>query len=273
MSHTCYHRFMGRGAKALLLFLMASPAVYAADKRDPLSEARELYNQRQFDRALGAAERARLTPAAADRADLIAARAYLERFRESAASGDLANARERLGRIDPQRLDALERTEFIVGLGEALYFDESYGAAAEVFETVLDNGNALAAGSRDRVLDWWAIAVDRDAWFRPELGRESAYQRIRARMHDELTTRPGSSTAAYWLAAAARSQGDLQTAWDAVQAGWVRASLAVDRGAALRADLDRLMLVAIIPERARVLVQPAETLKLEWEKFKERWGN
>jgi len=257
----------------LLLFALsiASPAVYAADKPDPLAEARQLYNQRQYDAALTAAERARLTPAAADRADLIAARAYLERFRGNAASDDLTKAREQLRRIDPRRFDALERTEFIVGLGEALYFEESYGAAADVFETVLDNASALPPESRDRVLDWWAIAVDRDTWLRPEPARESAYQRIRARMRDELTTHPGSSTAAYWLAAAARSQGDLQSAWDAVEAGWVRASLATDRGAALRADLDRLMLVAIIPERARLLAQPADALKLEWERFKERW--
>jgi|SRR5947209_7525055 len=273
MSPACYHPLMRRAGLLLFFFLCASPAVDAADKLDPLSEARQLYNQRQFDAALTAAERARLTPAAADRADLIAARAYLERFRESAASDDLTKARERLRRIDPKRFDPLERTEFIVGLGEALYFDESYGAAADVFETVLETGSALPADSRERVLDWWAIAVDRDAWLRPEPWRDSAYQRIRARMRDELTTRPGSSTAAYWLAAAARSQGDLQAAWDAAEAGWVRASLALDRGAALRADLDRLMLVAIIPERAKTLAQSADTLRVEWEKFKERWGN
>ena len=264
---------MGRAGSALFFLLIAAPAVYAADKPDPLSEARQLYNQRQFDAALTAAERARLTPAVADRADLIAARAYLERFRESAAPGDLTNARERLRRVDPQRFDALERTEFIVGLGEALYLDGTYGAAADMFDTVVDNGAALPANSRDRVLDWWAIAVDRDAWLGREPARESAYQRIRARMRDELTWRPGSSTAAYWLAAAARAQGDLQAAWDAVEAGWVRASLAIDHGAALRADLDRLMLVAIIPERARMLAQSAEDLRLDWEKFKERWGN
>lgn len=263
---------MGRAGLALFFLLMAAPSVVAADKPDPLSEARQLYNQRQFDRALTAAERARLTPAVADRADLVAARAYLERFRESAVPGDLTNARERLRRVDPQRFDPIERTEFIVGLGEALYFDGSYGAAADVFETVIDNGAALPADSRDRVLDWWAIAIDRDAWLGPELARESAYQRIRVRMRDELTTHPGSSTAAYWLAAAARAQGDLQAAWGAVEAGWVRASLAIDRGAALRADLDRLMLVAIIPERAKMLAQPADHLKLDWETFKERWG-
>jgi hypothetical protein len=232
MSHTCYHRLMGRAGFAVVVLLAATPAVYAADP-DPLAEARRLYNQRQFDAALIAAESARLTPAVADRADLIAARAYLERFRESGMPGDLTSARDRLRRIDPKPFDALERTEFIVGLGEALYFD--------------------------------------DAWFRPAPAQQSAYQRIRGRMREESTARPGSSAAAYWLAASARSQGDLQAAWDAVEAGWVQATFAIDRGAALRADLDRLMIIAIIPERARLLSMPEENLKLDWAKFKERW--
>src|SRR5689334_6804608 len=137
MSHTCYHRLMGRTIAMLSLVLAFAPAGYAADKLDPLADARKLYNQRQFDAALEAAERARLTPAVADRADLIAARAYLERFRENAGPDDLTNARERLRRVDPQRFDPLERTEFIVGLGEALYFEGGYGAAADLFETVV----------------------------------------------------------------------------------------------------------------------------------------
>jgi hypothetical protein len=131
----------------------------------------------------------------------------------------------------------------------------------------------LTADSRERVLDWWAIAVDRDAWLRNETGRRAAYQRIRARMRDELTRVPGSGTAAYWLAAAARAEGDLQAAWHAAEAGWVRARLGMDRGAALRSDLDRLMLVAIVPERARALAQPEDMLRLDWELFKERWAN
>jgi hypothetical protein len=263
---------MSRAGLALLFLITVTPAVYAADGPDLIAEARQLYNQRLFDAALIAADQARLTPALADRADLIAARAYLERFRESAASADLTSARERLRRVNPQRFDSPERTEFIVGLGEALYFEGSYGASADVFETVVDNGSDLPADSRERVLDWWAIAVDRDAWLRPDFARDSAYQRIRTRMRAELTSRPASATAVYWLAAAARAEGDLQAAWDAVEAGWVRASLATDRGAALRGDLDRLMLAAIVPERARMLGQPVDSLKVEWEKFKERWG-
>src|SRR5436305_13106744 len=100
-----------------LVSLIALP-IRAAD--DPLARARLLYNQKQFDAAVGAAEQARLVPARADGADLVAARAYLERFRASASNDDLTNARERLRRLDPQKLAPRERVEYIVGLGEAL---------------------------------------------------------------------------------------------------------------------------------------------------------
>ena len=81
-----------------------------------------------------------------------------------------------------------------------------------------------------------------------------------------------SGTAAYWLTAAARAQGDHQSAWDSAQAGWVRSALAGgDRGAALRADLDRLVVRGIVPDRARATAQPPEVLRAQWEQFKERW--
>jgi len=239
---------------------------------DPLARARSLYNQKQFEAAVAAAEQARLVPARADAADLVAARAYLERFRASGASDDLTNARDRLRRIDPQRFAPRERMEYVVGLGEALYFDGAYGAAATVFESVLQNRDAASADARDRVLDWWATAMDREAKPRPEMDRQSVYQRIRARMEDELALHPASATAAYWLAAAARAQGDHQAAWDSAEAGWVRSALAGgDGGAALRADLDRLVLRGIVPDRARATAQPPETLRAQWEQFKERW--
>jgi hypothetical protein len=252
----------------MIIWIGLSPAA-AAD--DPLSRARTLYNQRQFEAAVNAAEQARLAPSRADAADLVAARAYLERFRESAASDDLTNARERLRRLDPQRFAPRERVEYIVGLGETLFFDQAYGAAAAVFDSVLKSGELLSAVARDRVLDWWADALEREVRSRPEMERRPVYQRIRSRMEDELATHPSSSTAPYWLAAAARGQGDLQAAWDAALAAWVRAPLATDKGAALRADVDRLVMRVIIPDRARTTAQPAHTFVSEWERFKERW--
>jgi hypothetical protein len=152
-----------------------------------------------------------------------------------------------------------------------LFFDDAFGAAADVFHSIVIGLDSLTPDARERALDWWATAVDRDARPRPDLDRQSMYQRVRDQMRDELGAHPWSATAAYWLAAAAGAQGDSQAAWEAAQAGWVRAPLAPDHGAALRADLDRLVLRAIVPERAKAIGQPPDTVRLDWERFKERW--
>jgi len=254
---------------ATAILIGAAAPARAAD--DPLLRARLLYNQRQFEAAVSAAEQARLTPARADLADLVAARAYLEQFRLSVMSADLTNARDRLRRIDPLRFAPRERVEYVVGLGETLFFDGAFGAAATVFESVLQSREVLTGEARERVLDWWASASDREAKPRSDIDRQGVYQRIRTRMDEEIATHPASAAAAYWLAAAARAQGDLQAAWDAAQAGWVRAPLTSDRGTVLRADLDRLVLRAIVPDRAKVTAQSPDTLRAEWERFKERW--
>jgi hypothetical protein len=256
---------------ALALYATAAPAA-AADAQEALTRARSLYNERRFDAALEAAEEGRQAPELADSADLIAARAYLERFRESASPEDLASARERLRRIDPARFDQMERTEFIIGLGEALFLEEAPGAAAAVFASVLDGPGVLAPDAHERLLDWWASAQDRDARPQPDIERRAVYDRIRSRMQTELSVNPASSVALYWLAAAARGQGNLDEAWNAAQAAWVRAPLASDRGAMLRGELDRLVKRGIVPDRARITAQPPETLLMEWELFKEKWS-
>src|SRR6185503_8577581 len=94
------------------LMILAVIPLRAADPKDPLDRARALYNERQFEAALAAAEEGGRVAARQDSADLIAARAYLERFRESAAPEDLASARDRLRRLNPERLSARERVEF-----------------------------------------------------------------------------------------------------------------------------------------------------------------
>jgi hypothetical protein len=254
---------------ALALLMLAIPAVTGAAD-DPLARARLLYNQQQFEAAVSAAEQARLVPARADAADLVAARAYLERFRMTADTDDLANARLRLSRLNPIRFAPRERTEYVIGLGETLFFDGAYGASATVFDSALQTRDFMDGAARERVLDWWASSVDREAKPRSEIDRQGVYQRIRDRMEAELATHPGSAAAAYWLAAAARAQGDAQAAWDAAQAAWVRAPLTAD-GAALRADLDRLVLRAVVPDRAKATALPPETLRAQWEAFKDKW--
>lgn len=252
--------------------LLSVPRPASADEKNLLARARQAYNQGHFEAAIDAADQARRAPAQAAGADLIAARAYLERFRQSEADDDLVSARLRLRRVDAQKLDPRERAEFVVGLGEALYFDEQYGAAADLFASVLAREDGTGPDARERVLDWWATALDRDARPRSDIDRQAVYQGIRDRMREEIASHPSSATAAYWLSAAARGQGDLQSAWAAAQAAWIRAPLAADRGAALRADVDQLVTTALVPERARALAQPPESLRAEWEQFKARWA-
>lgn len=243
-------------------------SVQAAD--DTLARARQLYNEGKFEAAVQAAELAR-TPEQEHAADLIAARALLERFRGTASGVDLSSARERLRRLDPERLNQSERVEYLVGLGEQLFFEGTHGAAASVFDSVLASPRALPLAARERVLDWWANAVDRDARPRSELDRLPIYQRILDRMRTEQADNPASSVAPFWLAAAACGQGDHHMAWSAAHAGWARAMMTADRGAELREQLDLLVIRTIIPQRARALAQPPESLLQDWDGFKEKW--
>jgi hypothetical protein len=155
-----------------------------------------------------------------------------------------------------------------------LYVDDQFGAAAELFDPVLDASSSLGANAHERALDWWASALDRQAQASTE--KTAAYGRIVARMEQELRRDPASAPAAYWLAAAARGTGDLDRAWAAASAGWIRAVAARDRGVTLRADLDRLMTQAIIPDRAsrapaRDRRQVTATMLADWEGFKKMW--
>jgi hypothetical protein len=263
--------------RALLLAacLFAAPPMAAAG--DQLAEARRLYNLGQYDAAERAARDAAANTATVDRARVVLGRIHLERYRRSSDSADLAAARAALGATDTRALDARERVELAVGLAEALYFEERYGAAAELFESAFAGASALGPAAQERLLDWWATALDRLAQMRQGPERTSIFDRIAERMGRQLERDPGSPPAGYWVVAAARGRGDLDAALDAATASWVRAIYARDRGLTLRADLDRLVVQAILPERASR--EPAKEQKgalaamlADWEAFKQNWA-
>jgi hypothetical protein len=264
-----------RRCAVVLILLLLLPVALPA--QDALGEARRLYNAAQFEAAERAARTALQQPTTANSARLILGRIHLERFRQTPSDLSLADARQLLREVDPTVLDTRERLELTIGLAETLFLEDRFGAAAALFAPVLETSLTLGPAAHERVLDWWATAVDRHAQGRPMEERPAIYAAVVERMNDELARDLGSAPAGYWLVAAARGSGDLETAWSAATAGWVRAALARDRGVALRGDLDRLVVHALIPERAARLSPKDPSLALtgllsDWEAFKGQWA-
>jgi hypothetical protein len=259
-------------AAALVFLLCTSAAAQRAD----LARARSLYNQRQFDGAIAAASEAQKLPATSDAAAVVLARAHLERYRERANPDDLAAARVALGTVRVSNLDARDSIDLLMALGEALFFEDDYGAAASLFESGIDGAVAQGTQTGEAMLDWWGSAAERHADSLERDARIPAFSRLRDRMARELSRNPSSSAAAYWLVVGTRGSGEPNAAWDAAIAGWVRARLAGARSATLRADLDKIVLEGIIPDRVRAFApdkraQAESDLRAEWAVVKERW--
>jgi hypothetical protein len=269
------------------MVLAAAIVISMAQARVPgeaqLVQARRLYNEQRYDEAIKLAEEARQFPSVTASASIVFARAHLEQYRTGSQVAALEAARQALKGIESPRLAPRDQVEFAIALGQLLYldepltFDDRYGAAAEQFEVALGGADLLDADSRDRLFDWWALSVDRQAQLGPEHERRPAYQRIVDRAEREMARDIGAASASYWLAAGARGINDLPRAWGAAAAAWVRAASFGPRGVALREDLDRLVLQVILPERALQMAagdDPKPTLtslEAQWKDLKERW--
>jgi len=259
---------------AMILTSMGSTAW--ANEPPALAKARALYNAGDFEGAIDAASVARTDVEWADAAALVVARAHLEQYRERADAEDLAAARAALGTVRAAVLMPRDQVDLIVGLGLSLYLSESYGAAAELFETALGRAALLAPRDRQLLLDWWATSLDREAHVRPADRRARVFERIASRMNEEIQRDPGSPVANYWLTVSARGAGDIDAAWNFAIAAWVRSTLSPDTTERLRDDLDRLVTQALIAERSRTLVsrEPQDAvaaLRTEWELVKQQW--
>jgi hypothetical protein len=260
---------------AVLSAFLFHPTILQA--QDGLGEARRLYNAGRFDEAEQLARTALEQPALANSARVVLGRVQLERFRKAPNDTLLVEARAALRDVDPKALDPRERLELTLGFAETLFLEDKFQAAAEMFAPLIEPSLTLGPAAHDRVLDWWATALDRHAQVRPFAERPMIYTSISERMQAELVRDPGSVPAGYWVVAAARGTGDLDRAWNAATASWIRAVLGPDRGVILRGDLDRLVVHAIIPERAGRLSPREPSIALtgllsEWEAFKASWA-
>jgi hypothetical protein len=261
---------------ALVLVLAGLAQTSWAAEPPALAKARTLYNSANYEGAIDAAAVARRQPPWADAAALVMARAYVERYRQNADAKDLVAARETFVTIKASALTPRDQVDLVIGMAQLLYLGEQFGAAADLFHNALTRSTLLGARDKQMLLDWWATAMDRDAQTRPVDRRRVVFERIGERMQEELRQDPGSAVANYWQAVALRGTGDVEGAWHAAIAAWVRSTLSPDTTGELRADLDRLVMQALIPERSRVMAvrdpQEAVTaLRAEWELIKLQW--
>src|SRR5688572_24033029 len=179
----CYdHRMrVSRAVFPLLMLLVTAPPAWGAE-HPSLAKARALYNAADYDAAINAATVARADPASADASALVVARSHLERYRLRLDPGDLVAPREALSAIRPAALSPRDRVDLLVGLGQALYLAETFGAAAELFDTALNQATLLGARDRLLLLDWWATALDREAQKRAADRRMPLLEEVIARM-------------------------------------------------------------------------------------------
>ena len=205
-------------------------------------------------RPSGRLARRRRFPRRADAARVVLGRIQLERYRQSSDPKDLAAARGSLRDVDAAPLDAARARRADRSASPRRSISRSSSARRRSSSSRCVERSALlgpvGARARARLVGDGARSAGADA---AAAERPAIYARILARMTEEMRRDPGSAAAGYWLAAAARAGGDLDRAWHAASPAGCGRRSPDDRGAALRADLDRLVTQAIIPERAAKL--------------------
>jgi hypothetical protein len=169
-----------------------------------------------------------------------------------------------------------DRVELLMGLGEALYFDDAFAAASWLFEAALATPSLHPAAGRERLFDWWASAVDRHAQSLASEFRSEVYARLLDGALAELRRPSLTPTALYRQVAALGALGRAADAYDAAQAAWIRAGFTADGAGGVRADLDRLVREGVIPDRSRGAAVTdagdlAGVLRADWERFKTAW--
>ena len=186
------------------------------------------------------------------------ARAHLERFRQIAGrSTTWRPARDALATRWTARRCPRANTSNCSSASARRSTSTRASTAATAPRPNCSNGalaraDAVESAARELIFEWWAGALDRQAQYGPAAERKALYQRILRRSEDEAGRERQVRPATYWLAAAARGVDDVERAWGAAMAGWVRAALPrAPRAWSLRADLDKLVTDVLLPERAR----------------------
>ena len=270
-----------RTLTAVVVFIgLCAPA--PAQAQGALERARAYYNEGRYDESIAAATAASSRLDAVPSATLIIARSHLERYRASGASKELDAARAALVTLNPRTLVPQEAIEWQIGAATALFFENQFGAAADMFSAVVPVARErLKAVEFEKLVEWWGSTQARLAETQTGEARQAAYERLRNAATLEVQRDPLSGPATYWLIVGLRGAGNLDEAWGAALAGWIR--FGGQPGAEkLRADLDRFVVQTLIPERAqaktgqrldtKAAVSEIVVMNEEWRNLTTRWG-
>ena len=215
-------------------------------------------------------------PRTANSARVVLGRALLELFRETASPEHFAQAREALRTVNAEQLDVSERVELMLGLGQGLFLEDRFAAAADVIEPMISLSATLGPVAHDRALDWWASALDRHAQTRPVAERAAIYARITAD-GDGAASRNRIRARQLLAGRGRQKQRGRRRRVERRHGQLGRAPFSArDRGVALRGDLDRLVIQGIIPDRAARIGGKEPNMVVaglvgEWEAFKASW--
>ena len=163
---------------ALALLVGAPVPLFAQTARADLAKARTLYNQKQFDEAIAVATQARRQADIADMAAIVLARAHLERYRERSDPSDLGAAREALSAVRATTLDVRDQTELILALGQSLFLEDDFGAAAEMLESGLERATTADPALSEAMMEWWGSSIERLAGTKSRDPRHALFRRL-----------------------------------------------------------------------------------------------
>jgi len=266
----------GRGVFSGLVAAAALLLSGASVEGQDLNRAHQLYNDGRYAEAIDVATQAQGLPGLREAAGVVLGRAHLERYRDAGDPTDLVAARAVLSSVQAAGLPVRVRVDYLFGLGQALFFENNLGAAADVFASATAEAWSVDPALGAAMIDWWGSAVERQVEGQPPEVRRERFRDLVSRMRQELTSHPTAAAPAYWVAAALRGAGEPERAWDAAVAGWVRAPMTGLAAASLRADLDRLVLDAIIPDLAAArpsgdVAAATSQWLAEWTLVRQRW--
>jgi hypothetical protein len=266
---------------AVVLIGLCTPT--PARAQSALERARAYYNEGRYDESIAAATAAIGRPDAAPSATLIIARSHLGRYRATGEAKELDAARAALITLNPRALAPQEAIEWQIGAGTALFFENQFGPAADMFSTVLPIARErLKDVEFEKLVEWWGSTQARLAETLAGDSRTTAYERLRGEATLEVQRNPLSRPATYWMIVGLRGAGHLEEAWGAAISGWIRFGGQPD-GEKLRTDLDHFVVQTLIPERAqaktgqrldtKIALNEIAVMTEEWRNLTTRWGS